>query len=123
MPDTPAHTGSGDWLSPGKNNVILVYILYLAGFVLGGLSTLLGLVFAYINLGKADQVSRTHYRYAIRTFWIGLLYSLISAMLMIVGIGFLLLLAVAVWLIIRCVKGLQAASAGKPVANVETWLF
>jgi len=123
MPDTPANTGSGDWLAPGKNNVTLVYILYLAGFVLGGLSTLVGLIFCYVNQGQADQVSQNHYRYAIRTFWIGLLYSLISAVLMIVGIGFLLLLAVAVWLIVRCVKGLQAASAGKPIANVETWLF
>ena len=123
MPNTPAHTGSGDWLGPGKNNVTLVYILYLGGFVLGGLSTLVGLVFAYLNLGKADQVSQTHYRYAIRTFWIGVLYSLISAVLMIVGIGFLLIVAVAVWVIVRCVKGLQAASAGTAITNVETWLL
>jgi uncharacterized membrane protein len=123
MPDTPANTGSGDWLAPGKKNVTLVYILYLAGFVLGGLSMLVGLVFCYVNRGGADQVSQTHYRYAIRTFWIGLLYSLISAMLMIVGIGFLLIVAVAVWVIVRCVKGLQAASAGTPITNVETWLL
>ncbi len=123
MPDTPANTGSGDWLAPGKNNVTLVYILYLAGFVLGGLSTLVGLVFCYVNRGGADQVSQNHYRYAIRTFWIGVLYSLISAMLMIVGIGFLLIVAVAVWVIVRCVKGLQAASAGQPITNVETWLL
>ena len=123
MPDTPAKTGSGDWLAPGKNNVTLVYILYLAGFVLGGVPTLVGLVFCYVNRGKADQVSQNHYQYAIRTFWIGVLYSLISAMLMIVGIGFLLIVAVAIWAIVRCVKGLQAASAGTPIANVETWLL
>lgn len=123
MPDTPANTGSGDWLAPGKNNVTLVYILYLAGFVLGGLSTLVGLIFCYMNQGKADQVSQSHYRYAIRTFWIGLLYSLISGVLMIVGIGFLLIVAVAVWMIIRCVKGLQASSAGKPIENVTSWLL
>lgn len=122
MPGPPATTGSGSWLSPGKNNVTLVYVLYLAGFVLGGLSTLIGLVFCYLNRGKADQVSQSHYRYAIRTFWIGLLYSIISFLLMVVGVGILLMLAVAVWLIIRCVKGLQASSAGKPVDNVETWL-
>ena len=122
MPDTPAPAGSGSWLSPGKNNVTLVYVLYLAGFVLGGLSTLIGLVFCYRNRGSADQTSQSHYRYAIRTFWIGLLYSLISFLLMFVGIGFILMLAVAVWVIVRCVKGLQASSAGKPIENVETWL-
>jgi len=123
MPKTPAISNSNDWFSPGKNNVTLVYVLYLAGFVLGGLSTLVGLVFCYVNRGKADQVSQSHYRYAIRTFWIGLVYSLISSLLMLVGVGFLLILAVAVWLIIRCVKGLQASSAGKPIDNVESWLL
>ncbi len=122
MPETPATTSSSGWFSPGKNNVTLVYVLYLAGFVLGGLPTLIGLALCYLNRGKADQVCQSHYRYAIRTFWIGLLYSIISFLLMSVGIGFLLMLAVAVWLIIRCVKGLQALSAGKPVDNVESWL-
>ena len=122
MPDTPTPAGSGSWLAPGKNNVTLVYVLYLAGFVLGGLSTLIGLVFCYMNRGSADQISQSHYRYAIRTFWLGLLYSLVSFLLMFVGIGFILMLAVAIWMIVRCVKGLQASSAGKPIENVETWL-
>ena len=63
---------------------------------------------AYINRGKAGGFVETHYTWLIRTFWIGLLYALISAVLMIFAIGFVLLFAVAVWFIVRCIIGLQA---------------
>ncbi len=110
-----------DWFSAGKENVTLVYILYLSGIILGGLPTIVGLVFSYVNRGSADQTHAIHYSYAIRTFWIGLLYSLVSFALMFFGIGFLLILAAAVWFIVRCVKGLQAVSEGRAVVNAGTW--
>ena len=49
----------------------VVYGLYLLGLV-NGLTILVGLVVAYINLDKAGQRLRTHYDLQIRTFWIGL---------------------------------------------------
>ncbi|MBA5779238.1 hypothetical protein H2509_19080 [Stappia sp. F7233] len=110
------------YLEPGGKNVILVYILYLVGFVIG-LTTLVGLVFAYLNRGKTGGWVESHYTFQIRTFWIGLLYGLVAFALMFVGIGFLLMIAVAVWAIIRCVKGLQASGRKEPIANPETWLF
>ncbi|WP_371326952.1 DUF4870 family protein [Stappia sp. ES.058] len=68
-------------------------------------------------------MAASHYTYLIRTFWIGLAGALVSALLMMVGIGFLLMIALVVWLIVRCVKGLQWISRGEPVPNPETWLF
>ena len=38
----------GGWLQPGANNVKLVYILYLIGFVVG-ISSIVGIVFAYVK--------------------------------------------------------------------------
>jgi uncharacterized membrane protein len=116
---------SGDtiarYLAPGSDNVKLVYVLYLASTVIG-LTVLIGLVMAYIN--RRDVSGRweeSHYTYQIRTFWIGVLYSLISVILMIVGVGFLLIVAVVIWAIIRCVRGLQWAAAGRPVPNPASW--
>ena len=111
-----------------KEQAKLIYILYLAGFLLGGLSTLVGLVLAYMGSGPAGRseqgaVAANHFRWQIRTFWIALLYSLIGSLLLIVGIGFLVLLAVAVQVIVRCVKGLQALEKGQPIENVESWLI
>ena len=67
---------------------------------------LVGLVIAYINRGGVrGSWAESHYTYQIRTFWIGVLYSFISCVLMIVGIGFLLIIVVAIWGIVRCVRG------------------
>lgn len=110
------------WLEPGKTNIQVIYILYLVGMVVG-LTALIGIVLAYINRGKAGGWVETHYTWAIRTFWIGILYSLISMVLMIVGVGFLLMLAVAVWVIVRCIIGLQKAARDEPIANPESWII
>ena len=110
------------WLDAGRRNVQLVYILYLLSFVIG-FSALIGLVFAYMNRGVRGELLDSHYTYLIRTFWIGVLDGLISFALSIVLIGFLLMFVVAIWVIVRCVKGLQAIARNEPVPNPETWMI
>ena len=108
------------WLEPGKLNVQLVYGLYLLSFLIG-ISGLIGLVFAYLNRGKAGGWIDSHYTYAIRTFWIGLLYGFVSVILSLAVVGVLLAVLTVVWVVIRCIIGLQKASAGEPIAKPETW--
>lgn len=108
------------WLEPGKLNVQLVYALYLLGFVIG-ISTIIGVIFAYLNRGKAGGWVDTHYTWAIRTFWIGLLYGVISVLLTIAVIGVLLGIATVVWVVVRCIIGLQKASAGQPIDKPQSW--
>jgi uncharacterized membrane protein len=110
------------YFASGGDNVKLVYVLYLASLVVG-VSIVIGLVIAYINRGQAAGTwVASHYTYQIRTFWIGLLYSVTSFALMFVAIGFVLIVVVAIWGIVRCVRGLQWAAAGKAVPNPETWM-
>jgi uncharacterized membrane protein len=109
------------WMAPGGKNVQLVYILYLASFFVG-LTGIIGLVIAYLNRNKAGGYVETHYTWLIRTFWIGLLFSLISALLMFVGIGFLLFFAVAIWVVVRLVKGLMALGKSQPIPDPQSWL-
>jgi len=124
MTDQPPRSDDviSGWTSPGPDNVKLVYFLYLASLVLG-VTSLIGLVFAYLNRGKHGGWVDTHYTYQIRTFWIGLLYGVVAGVLSIVLIGFVLMIAVIVWFIIRSVVGLQRATQGQPVANPESWLI
>lgn len=100
----------------------IIYVLYLASLVVG-LTSLVGLVMAYVNVGDAPEPLRTHYRFQIRTFWIGVLYSAIGVVLAMVGIGFAILVFVAVWLIVRCVKGLKHLDRREPYPNAATWLW
>ncbi len=110
------------WLEPGETNVQVIYILYLVGLVIG-VSALAGIVIAYMNRGKAGGWVETHYTWLIRTFWIGLLYSLVSAVLMLAAIGFLLIFAVVIWFIVRCIIGMQALGRREPINNPESWII
>ena len=100
----------------------LVYILYLLSFVLG-VTFLIGVVLAYLNRGEAPDWVKTHYQFQIRTFWIGLLYGAIGFVLVAIVVGIPILIATAVWLIVRCIKGLKLVNRGEPVPNPTTWLF
>ncbi|MHA7774326.1 DUF4870 family protein [Roseibium sp. M-1] len=110
------------YMEPGSKNVTLIYILYLAS-ILVGITSLVGVIFAYLNRGKGVAWADTHYTYQIRTFWIGILFSLIGLVLTFVLIGILVLIAVLIWMIIRCIKGMQLAGRGEPIPNPETWMF
>ncbi|WP_173934984.1 DUF4870 domain-containing protein [Chelativorans sp. Marseille-P2723] len=110
------------WLEPGPANIQVIYVLYLLGFVIG-ISALVGIVMAYLNRGQSAEWLETHYTWAIRTFWIGVLYAVISTVLMVVGIGFLLMLLVAVWLVVRVVIGLQRVSRNEPISNPLSWVL
>ena len=101
---------------------LIVYILYLVGF-LTGVSAVVGLIMATMQIERADPVSRSHFRFQIRTFWIGLLFVAAGAITLYIGIGALILLWWVAWTAIRCVKGLLLLNAGEPVAQPESWLF
>lgn len=127
MTDTGPSTGpqprqTDRWLEPGPTNAMVIYVLYLAGLVIG-FSGIAGLVIAYINRGKAGGFVETHYTWLIRTFWIGLLFAFVSFLLMFLLIGFLLIFATAVWFIARCVIGLQALQRNEPIRNPEGWFI
>lgn len=121
-PQKASSSETASWIEPGRQNAQLVYILYLVSLAVG-LTALVGLVFAYMNRGNSEDWIDTHYTYAIRTFWIGVLYSFICLILAFVGIGFLLMFVALVWFVIRCIKGLQAITRKEPISNVETWLI
>jgi uncharacterized membrane protein len=119
----PVQGQSNGWLEPGKTNLQIIYILYLVSFVISGIPALIGVVMAYINRNKSAAWLETHYTWLIRTFWIGLLYSFISVILMLVFIGVIVVIAVAVWVIIRCIIGLQALGRGEPIRNPQSWIL
>jgi len=121
-PNTPTPRQTDRWLEPGSTNALVIYILYLASLVIG-VTGIVGLVLAYINRGKAGGIVESHYTFLIRTFWIGLLYALIAVVLIFLVIGFLLMFAVAVWFIARCILGIQALQRGEPIKNPQSWLL
>ena len=103
-------------------NANLIYILYLVGLVVG-ITSIVGVVMAYLGKDEAPDWLKSHYHNQINIFWKGLLYSIISIILMAVVIGVLLIFVVLIWYIVRVVKGMQRLSRGEAYDNPGSWGF
>lgn len=101
---------------------LAVYALYVLGYFTV-VTALIGVVIAYVKIEDADPVTQSHFRFQVRTFWIGLLYNVIGLPLCLVLIGFPIMAWWFVWSIVRIVKGGLLILENKPIANPRSWLF
>jgi len=100
----------------------VIYILLIISPIIG-ITGIIALVMMYINNDDTGNWLQTHYRFQIRTFWIGFLYFVIGVVLSPFIIGYLIMLFTFFWLIIRCAKGLKQLEKHQPVKNLESWMF
>lgn len=100
----------------------IVYILYLIAIAFG-ITAIVGVVMAYIYRNDAPDWLQSHYQLQIRTFWIGLLYVFLGALLSHVFIGLLILLFWLIWLIVRCVKGMKFLDRKEAYPDPTGWMF
>ena len=100
----------------------IVYILYLVSLVFG-VTSIIGVIMAYMYRAEAPEWVATHYRFQIRTFWIGLLYAFFSLLTVFIAVGFLIAAFTFVWWIVRSVKGLKLLTDGLEYDHPATWLW
>ena len=104
------------------NNPTIISLLYLASFVVG-ITGIIGVVLAFVWRGEPKaEWEVSHYQYHINTFWIALVGTVIGLLLMIVLVGFFVLLAVAVLVIVRSVMSLLNAQKHAPMPNPGSWI-
>ena len=99
-----------------KTLTMLVYALQAAGFLL---PPVVWIVAVIINYVKREDVTGTwlesHFRWQIRTFWFGLLWAVLGAILFVLIVGWFILAADAIWIIYRIVKGWLNLSENRPM--------
>lgn len=118
--DDPVKSGPQSAASFDFNGPTIVALCYLGSFITG-ISGLVGLILAYVWKGESRPAwELSHYEFHIRTFWLGLAASLVGIVLMIVGIGFLILLAVSVWVVVRSVIALLKAQKKDAMPDPKT---
>lgn len=100
----------------------VIYILLMVSTLIG-ISGIVAVIMAYIYRDDSPEWLQSHYRFQIRTFWIGLLYATIGLITYAVVIGYFILLFTVIWVIVRCIKGLKKLENNQPVKNLESWLF
>ncbi len=101
---------------------MIVYVLYFVSYFTG-LTGLIGVIIAHIQYGSADPLLQSHYRFQIRTFWIGILYLVVGVVLCLVLVGFAVLLWWLIWSLVRNIKGILALNEGRPIAIPTSWMF
>ena len=95
---------------------LILYILYASCWILGGLPAIVAIVINYIKReDAAGTLYESHFAWQIRSFWWGLAWAVVGAITAIIGIGFLILGALVIWLIYRMVKGLLFWNDHKPM--------
>jgi uncharacterized membrane protein len=100
------------------NRPTIVSLLYLASFLTLGVSGLVGLVLAYAWRNERHEAwEQSHFTFLIRTFWLGLGFAVICALLAIFALPLPLLgfLAIGVWIVVRSVMALAAAQKHAPI--------
>ena len=112
---------SGDEaIKSAKTLTLVIYLLYAASFLVG-ITAIVALILNYV---KRDSVAGTwlesHFRWQIRTFWIGLAAFVVGMITMFLLIGFVVMLGAAVWVVYRLVVGLLALNDNKPI-NEGAW--
>ena len=100
----------------------VIYILLIISTMIG-FTGLIALIMAYVFNDDSAEWLQTHYRFQIRTFWIGFLYVTIGIITLGINIGYFILLFTFVWMIVRCAKGLKQLENNQPVNNIESWFF
>lgn len=115
-----------------KTLTIIIYVLSLAGFVTGGITSIIALV---IGLVKKNDVRGTiyesHFEFANWTnIWMlvaGIAIWIVGTLLMLVLIGFIVLpialVLLAVWYGVRLILGLIKLMDNRPVDNPRGFLF
>jgi uncharacterized membrane protein len=107
---------SPEELASLKNVAMMVYLLQALSF-LWGVTAIVGVIVNYVKRDDArGTVYESHFDWQIRTFWWGLLWLVVGALLIIaLGLGFLVMFVAWIWAIYRVVKGWLKLSEGKPV--------
>lgn len=115
-------TGRPSEPSPTQDNAdLIMWITYgLFGFGLFFFVPMIaGIVMAHIKYGETrgsiDLVYQSHYRWLIRTFWYGLLWSVIAVPLIFLVVGYFALLAIWIWTVYRIVRGFLGFIDRKPM--------
>ncbi len=100
----------------------IIYVLYLVSLIVG-VTSIIGVIMAYVYRADAPQWVQSHYRFQIRTFWIGLLYAFLSLLTVIIIVGLFFAVFTFIWWIVRSAKGLKLLGEGAPYENPATWLW
>ena len=123
-----------DKSAPGRGYVVVIYGLYI-GSIMAVVTAPIGMLIAFIRMGRGAAWLDTHLAFQFRTFWIGVLAA-VAALLMwhVAGrwgltpvyawtFGYLFFTAGITWMMARCAVGIHRLMANRVIDAPKSWLF
>jgi len=123
-----------DKRSPGRGYVVVIYSLYI-GSIMTLVSAPLGALIAHLRLGRGARWIDTHLRFQIRTFWLGLMATLLALITWhlagLAGLppvyawsfGYVFATLGITWMMARCAVGVHRLTSNEAIDAPESWLF
>ncbi len=100
-----------------KSNALIAYVLLSLGFFTG-FTFIAGGIWAYLKRKEySDTRFSDHYDNIIKTFWVGLIGSIIGLLTSAILIGIPILIGVYIYSIIKIVKGFATLTSDKSYAG------
>ena len=94
---------------------MVVYILQIASIIVG-ITLIAGVIINYLKRKDVEGTwLESHFRWQIRTFWFTLLWFGVGLALLIVVVGLFVLMALAMWLLYRAIKGWLELEERRPM--------
>jgi uncharacterized membrane protein len=94
---------------------MIVYVLQIASIIVG-ITLIAGVIINYLKRKDVEGTwLESHFRWQIRTFWYSLLWFGVGLALLIVVVGLFVLIALAMWLLYRAIKGWLELEEGRPM--------
>jgi uncharacterized membrane protein len=110
-------------LQDAKTLPVAIYALHIASVATGGVTSVIAVILAYASRKDAPEWLASPNEFQIRTFWLGLIFAIGSAMLAVFGIGLVLIAAVGVWIVVRSIIGLSTLLKGQPYPTPRNWML
>ena len=108
---------TAEQLASLKQLTLVVYVLQALSFAFG-ITAIVGLVINYVKRDEAaGTLYQSHFDWQIRTFWWGLLWTLVGIVLSFLLVGFAVLFVVWIWSIYRVVNGFIKLNDNQPVVT------
>lgn len=111
--DNQSNTGSDH--SGTRTITQVVYLMQALSFAFG-VTAVVGVILNHLYLTHArGSWLESHFRWQIRTFWLGLVWGIVGLMTYLLVVGWLILIGVYLWTLYRVVKGAINLFAERPM--------
>ncbi|WP_225896924.1 DUF4870 family protein [Brevundimonas goettingensis] len=115
--------GAGGEPLEGATGLYTIYALILFAVPTFGVAAVIGLLMVWMRPKPEQPLARSHFEFQTRTLWIAAIAAAVGVVLIAVNLGVFVLVAMAMWVIVRGAWGIMTLAAGKPVANPRTWMI